>query len=254
MEGLIIFKIAESSYAIDINSVQRIVQATELTPIPNSNDLIDGMMSYEDSVIKVLNFRKLVNTQTYDEYLIELFNSLKLQHKEWIDALKNSVRTSTAFQKTTDPHVCELGKWIGNFTSYDDNISDILKNLNSYHKALHVSAIEVLDVAKSDNQKAIELIETKVQDIYNHTMGYIDTFIAQFSQVADSLQKLLFYSNGVQRFAIKVDEIIDIAHVESSKIDSAKDESSISEYLDILGVIELNGTLVNIIKDVRLPQ
>lgn len=143
MMDLIVFNVGSSHYALNIENIQRIIQIVELTEIPNSHDLIDGMMSYENSVIKVLNFRKVIGLP---------------------------------------PH--------------------------------------------EDENKDIE----------------------------DSSLKLLFYENGSEHFAIKVDSIDDIVHVEDSQIMNSDEEQSISEYLELSGVLDLDGVLINVIKTLKIPS
>ncbi len=142
MIDLIVFSVEKNRYALNIENVQRIIQAVELTSIPNSHPFIDGMMSYEESVIKVLNFRKLTNIP------------------------------------------------------------------------LHVEDIEGTD---------------------------------------DSTQKFLFYENENAKFAIKVDSIDDISHVNESDIMSS-DEENTSEFLELQGVLDIDGVLINIIKTIKLPS
>jgi chemotaxis signal transduction protein len=254
MTDLIIFTVKSNRYAVEISHVQRIIQATKLTDIPNAHPLIEGMMSYENKVIKIVNFRKMINLPTYDMELKELFGNLKMQHKAWIDALMQSVTKNTTFQKTTNPHHCDLGKWLDSFTSYDDHVSAILKELNAHHKLLHNSAIDILEILETDQEKAISMVETKVYEIYNHTMSAIDMFISEFDIVANSLQKLLLYYGDVDTFAIKVDSIVDIAHIDESMIKSSNEDNKVSEYLELKGVIELDGHLVNVIGSVSLPD
>jgi chemotaxis signal transduction protein len=250
---LIIFTVKNNRYAVEISHVQRIIQAAEMTEIPNAHPLVEGMMSYEDKVIKIVNFRKMINLPTYDTELKELFATLKMQHKAWIDALMQSVTKNTTFQKTTNPHECELGKWLDSFTSYDDHVSAILKDLNAHHKLLHGSAVDILEVLKVDQARAIHMVETKVYEIYNHTMAAVDTFISEFDVVANSLQKLLLYYGDVDTFAIKVDSILDIAHIDESMIKTSREENKVSEFLELKGVIELDNHLVNVIGEISLP-
>lgn len=68
---LIVFSVSNNRYALNIENVQRIIQAISLTNIPNSSEFVDGMMSYEESVIKVLNFRKLIGLEAHEEDLQE---------------------------------------------------------------------------------------------------------------------------------------------------------------------------------------
>lgn len=254
MIDLIVFKVGDNRYALKIENIQRIIQSINLTDIPNAHPLIDGMMSYENGVIKILNFRKLIGLDSYEGELKEFFIKMKEAHEDWIEALKLSVSTGSKFTKTTNPHICELGKWIDNFTSYDDNVSVVLSNLADYHKQLHVAGAEACEVRKSDQNKAQEIVDVKVNDIYNHTMAALDTFVNELDTVANSLQKLIIYENDGQKFAIKVDVIEDIAHIKESMIMQNENNHNINQFLELEGVLDLEGVLINIIKEVSVPN
>ncbi|HIP20477.1 MAG TPA: chemotaxis protein CheW [Sulfurimonas sp.] len=146
MTDLIVFSVGENKYAMNIENVQRIIESTSLTSIPNAHQFIDGMMSYEDKVIKVLNFRKLIEMNT-----------------------------------------SEL-----------DLVSDSL--------------------------------------------------------VSDSLEKLIIYDKDGAVFAIKVDTIEDIAHVEESDFRNSAEQHEASEFLELDNVLDLDGVLINVIKTIKLPK
>ncbi len=143
MVDLIVFSVANNKYALNIDNVIRIIQATSLTAVPNSHKLVDGIMSYEKNVIKVLNFRKLIGLKPHEE-------------------------------------------------------------------------------------------DSKEVDEYD--------------------QKLIFFENIDDTFAVKVDSIDDIAHIKEDEIMSADDDQGSNEFLDIKGVLDLDGVLINIIQDLRLPK
>ncbi|MBN2894797.1 MAG: chemotaxis protein CheW [Campylobacterales bacterium] len=253
MKDLIIFEVAKNRYAIDIEHIQRITQIPVITDIPNAHPFIEGMMSYENRVVKVVGFRQMVGLKTYDEELKALFSDLKQQHKVWVETLQNSVQKGVSFHLTTNPHLCNLGKWLDNFTSYDDHVSQILKELNDFHKRLHHSAIDVIELAKSDQAGASHEVDTSVMEIYDLTMYHINQFIAEFNIVANSLQKLLLYHGSKTAFAIKVVTIIDIAHIDEKMIQASDEHNKVSEFLDLSGVIELDGKLINVIRSIDLP-
>ena len=254
MTDLIVFSIGTNRYALNIDNIQRIVQSIELTDIPNANEYIDGMMSYEGSVIKVLSFRKLIGLKTYQAELHDLFSKLKIVHQEWMDELKASVENGSKFTKTVNPHNCELGVWLDSFNSYDDVVSGIFKDLIINHKHLHTYGGDVLEMYKIDEQAAINMFNTTIYDMFNVTMGNIDTFIDELDKVSNSLQKLLIYESNDKVFAIKVDTIEDIAHVEEKNIMSSDKEDQNTQYLELEGVLDLNGVLINVIKTVNLPS
>ncbi|SFV65855.1 hypothetical protein MNB_SM-4-1030 [hydrothermal vent metagenome] len=254
MIDLIVFSVAGNKYAMNIENVQRIIESMSLTSIPNSHAYIDGMMSYEDKVIKVLSFRKLIQVQPYKDELVALFKSLKEGHAEWVESLKVSVKSGSVFTKTLDPHACGLGKWIDSFTAYDDHVIEILNELIEYHKQLHVTGGFVLDMCETDKEEALRMFNEDIADIYEHTMGALDTFTNELDLIANSLQKLIIYENNGSFFAIKVDIIEDIAHVEESDLNSNMSDNEMSKFLDLEGILDLDSVLINVIKTVKLPK
>lgn len=253
MMDLIIFSVGSNRYALNIENIQRIIQSTELTNIPNSHSFLDGMMSYEDGVIKVLNFRKLIGLIGYDTELRELFKKLKIDHINWIEELKSSVNSGTEFTKTTNPHKCELGVWLNNFNSYDEKVSLALKNLIQNHKLLHEHGAYALEVSEYDIDKAKEIFNTSISSIYKNTIKDIDDFIDKFDIVANSLQKLIIYEKSNISFAIKVDSIEDIVHIEDSEIMNSEEDTK-NEFLELDGVLDIDGVLINVIKTVKIPN
>ena len=254
MKDFIIFEVKKNRYAIDLEFIQRITQIPVITDIPNSHEYIDGMISYENRIIKIVDFRKMTHTGTYDNDLKELFTDLKRHHKEWVETLHNSITNGVEFHLTTNPHHCDLGKWLDGFTSYDNHVSSILKELNIFHKQLHQSATSILNLAKTDIDAALDQYKTSIMVIYDTTTHYLNQFIAEFDIVANSLQKLLLYQADTESFAIKVDEIIDIAHIETKLLENMDNTHQVSEYLELEGVIEIDDTLVSVIKSIKLPM
>jgi len=254
MIDLIVFSVGNNRYALNIENIQRIIQSKSLTDIPNVNALVDGMMSYEDSVIKVLNFRKLIGLNTYEDELEKLFNTLIEAHVDWVESFKDSINNDVEFKKTTDPHKCELGQWLDSFNSYDDEISVIINNLMRNHKNLHSKGAEILEVLNYDKSKAQEMVKTDLLDIFSLTMSSLESFVSEVDTVANSLQKLILFEKDKISFAIKVDSIEDIAHIEESMIMSSNDEHNINDFLELQGVLDIDGVLINVIKTVDLPS
>jgi chemotaxis signal transduction protein len=254
MIDLIVFSVGNNRYALNIENIQRIIQATEVTNMPNSNDLIDGMLSYEGDVIKVLNFRKLIGMKSYDNELHTLFLNLKEAHNNWFNELRKSLESDVEFTKTFNPHKCELGVWLDEFNSYDEEVTVIIKDLMQNHKLLHILGRDILELKSSDIEDAKYQLNSKLATIFNSTMKSIDLFIDKIEVISNSLQKFIIYENSGENFAIKVDIIDDIAHMDISNIMNEKKENNSGEFLELYGVLDLDGILVNIIKQVKIPN
>jgi len=254
MKGFIVFVVGTNRYALDIENVQRIIQATSLTAIPNAHPYIDGMISYENDIIKVFNFRKLIDLKSYDEELKELFASLKVSHENWISSLKDSLYNGVEFTKTLNPHICGLGKWIDSFTAFDDRVVEILNKLTEYHKQLHLTGGIALELFQKDQEKAKKLFDETIMSIFKNTMGSLDDFVNELDVVANSLQKFIIYEAEGIFFALKVDAIEDIVHIEDDKLINSQHDTKESEYLELEGILELNDVLVNVIQTINLPK
>jgi len=254
MTDLIVFSVANNRYALNIENIQRIIEAPVLTDIPNAHPLIDGMMSHEDSVIKILSFRKLTGLVSYKTELKELFITLKESHKVWIKELELALTTGSEFSKTTNPHVCELGVWIDAFTSYDNTVASVYKELLEYHKMLHTRGGDALEVYEKDKARALSIYKDEIKSIYTHTIGALESFINKLDIVANSLQKLIIYENNNSVFAIKVDKIEDIAHIEDSQVIYSGDDEQKNEFLELDGILDIDSVLINVIKSIKIPK
>jgi len=70
VSDFIIFSIGVSDYALEVSKVERIDQIPKLTPIPNAHEFIDGMMSYQDNTLKVIDFRKMTDAKSEEPPLV----------------------------------------------------------------------------------------------------------------------------------------------------------------------------------------
>lgn len=254
MKDLIIFSVKDNFYSLDIDNVYRIIKVKELSVIPNSNRLVDGMMSYEGSVVKVLNFRKLAGIIPYEEEIEELCVKNIKSHKKWMSALKESVVKNSKFTMELDSTKCELGKWLKNFNSYDDDSLKVIKQLTRNHKYLHDSAEGVLTISKHDRKRAEKIVETEIKDISLRAIESIKLLHSESKSIADSLQKLILYKKDNTTFAIKVDAIVDIVSVEESDILHVDSQESENEYLELDGAIDVKGDLIDVIKSINIPK
>ncbi len=254
MTDYIVFSVGANRYALEIADIHRIIQVPDITVIPDAHPYIEGMISYEEEVTHVLSFRRMLEQPTYKEELTTLFESLKTYHKKWVEQLSQAIIEGSKFTEPVDAHSCELGKWVNNFTARDEKVAPVLKELKKQHNSLHRLAEELLKLRQSDEMRAIERLQNEVNDLYGKTVAELDRFIKMSGMIADSLQKLLIYQGGSGLFAIKVDTIEDIRHVDTSDLRQSEGEGKMGQFLKIDGVLEIDKKLINIIKSVTLPK
>jgi chemotaxis signal transduction protein len=60
-DTLLCFRIAEMRFAISINAIKTVIRSVAVTPVPEGNNLIQGMMDFRGKIIPVINLRPRFN-------------------------------------------------------------------------------------------------------------------------------------------------------------------------------------------------
>ncbi|MEA1916706.1 MAG: chemotaxis protein CheW, partial [Campylobacterota bacterium] len=233
MQSYILFYAGTSKYALEIDRVERIMMVPKFDLATNKDKAVDGIFNYENSIIPILCFRIMISKNSYKKDLQDTFKELKKQHIEWLEALKDSLNKNVIFEKTTNPNACNLGKWLNSFNSYDGEVLKVLKELNTHHQELHKSAIKTCELKLTNIEKAKEFYEKNVLVIYEKTIHYLDLLINLLDNVANDSQKLLVLSCEEKKFALKVDKIDNIIHVDESMIKKQASVKRSGKYVDI---------------------
>lgn len=55
---LVVFTLAEQRYALRLGSVERVVRAVEITPLPQAPEIVLGVINMQGRVVPVVNVRK----------------------------------------------------------------------------------------------------------------------------------------------------------------------------------------------------
>lgn len=253
MKDYIIFTVGSNYYALEVESVERIIQVPPMTMIPNTHPFIEGMMSYEKRVTKVVNFRRMTDMDAYEEEVRMMFEHVMRDHESWIISLIEAIENGKTFLQKTDPHTCDLGKWLDNYSTHDPDILAILKILRPIHSKLHEIGRDALFLRDHDSKAALELVEREIPSIFSTLAGEIYKMSLLSTTISSHLQKLLIYRSKESFFAIKVDGIEDITQIDVGLINESDSSTHIGKFLETEGVIEMNNKLVNVIKSISIP-
>lgn len=73
----LVFTLDEQRYALYLSAVERVVRIVELTPLPESPDIVLGIINLQGRIIPVVNIRKRFNLP---EREIEVSNQIIMAH------------------------------------------------------------------------------------------------------------------------------------------------------------------------------
>jgi len=255
MKSFVVFSILNQNFGVNIESVKRILPAQPLTKMPDEGEHIEGMFQYEEEVLRVVSFRRIIGLNSYTKQLQEMFPKLKNQHKEWFDTLVQSVDDNIPFCKTTDPHTCDLGKWISSFHPDNTEVVKIMKELDYNHQLLHHSATDVLEKREHSKEEAQTWIEENIRSVYEHTISYLDKIKGKSEEVAVDLQRCLILTGADDKsFGVNIDSVEDIVHIEEDALHKANEKQSIGDFMNVEAILEHNGKLVTIVKDISIDK
>ncbi len=253
MKDYIVFRVADNHYALDVAFVERIIQPLHVTAIPYSHPYVEGMVSYEKKVTKVLSFRKLTGLSGYEEELMELFARAASGYAEWTQKLESVLEGENDFALSGDSRITAFGEWLETFSSHDAEVMALVKKLRPLQARLIEGGKEALWAKQSDPLKADALFAECTQTILPQIMEQMEGLMRHAKRMAEHLQKMIIYRDGEEFFAIKVDTIEDMAQIDSDMLLQVEEVSRMAPFLEMEGVVEREGSLVNVIKTVVLP-
>ncbi len=253
MKDYIVFSAADNYYALEVAFVERIVQLLPVTPIPRAHPYVEGMVSYEKKVTKVVNFRRMTGQPTCEEALRGVFERSREGYLAWGAALRGVAEGGDAWSLSPDRRVSELGEQLERFASHDSEVMAIVKKIRPLHLQLLEQGKEALWAQESDPIAAQRLLDECSQTLLPQILMQIGALMEYTDAIASHLQKMIIFRNAEQVFAIKVDTIEDMAQIDSTMTLRVDEGGQKSPFLEMEGVVELNGRLVNVIKTVRLP-
>lgn len=138
MRSFVLFKVNQQFFAVDIESVKRILSSAKLTDIPDEPSHIEGMFQYEGEVLKVLSFRKLLGLQELNSNDKAHEQCLIIHGKEENFGLNIDSVEDIIYVKDETLHKPTQEQSLGDFMQveaildYENHLVTIVKNIRLY--------------------------------------------------------------------------------------------------------------------------
>jgi chemotaxis signal transduction protein len=251
MKSFIVFTISDNRYAIDLSVTKRIIQATKLKRVPNSSSFIDGLLSFDNSVIKVLNLRTALKIEQFENEMRKNLDGTKQYHINFFHSVEETVKSRNSFPHELDPNLCSVGQFIASF-NIPDVVNDSFKEFKYIHSKFHNVSSSILE--EKDSKFALERIEAELKPLFETLLNRFEEFRGDIGDISNSMQKYIIYEDQRKRFAIKVDSILDIVNIDSINIKDGDSRTLINDRVVIRGVFESAEKLVTIIEDFEIKE
>lgn len=142
---IVLFSLDEPRYALYLDTVIRIIQAVEITPLPKAPEIVSGVINVQGEIIPVINIRKLFRLPEHEIDLDNQFIIAKTS-KRTLALLVDSVQGVSELEncEVTDAHdVFPFADFLSGITVFENNIVLI----NDLEKFLSLDDEKKLDEA-----------------------------------------------------------------------------------------------------------
>jgi len=228
---------------------------TQVTRVPHSPKYISGVLNHRGTIIPVIDMRSLFGFEPREaetQRLSQMFQTLKSDHVEWLNALQDAIFTDTAFTKATDPTQCNFGKWyetvldgsstLGMLIADDPILKSLIERFDSPHKKIHSIAEQVLAL-KSEGK--VEEAMTRISSVKETELVEMCSLFDQILAVVESkLESMLVITEiGSRKAAVAVDGVSFVVDCNNDSIESLPDTAENTEFLSGL-VHQPNGSYI----------
>lgn len=207
------FQLSGTHYAVPISQVRYIEQITKDTRRVDTDQGPYEVTDYQGKAVRVVDFAQLTHghsTHKENAELVQTLEQREQDHIDWLDALEDSIRNGSPFNKATDPHLCAFGKWYDQFNPEDELLQDIMKDFDEPHKRIHSLAEKLLGLVEEDQKaKALNILDKERNTTLNKLRNLFDIARDRISTMTRPV--FVFVRSGASGLvAIRLDAIDDI--------------------------------------------
>ncbi len=213
----ITFSTAEASFAIPLEQVLYIEKDVQRNlRVDELDEFNHGVITFQNNTVQLFDFNKLLGTKNHQQMmkaLISKLNEMEEQHKDWLDALENSVKNNMPFTQALDPGMCTFGQWYDKFETDNEELTETLQRFDIPHKKLHTLAQELLGLNQEEHAKAISDLE---QECVNTLAELTHLFQLTKERAESSIRPIIIFveHNEGKITALRLDNINDIVNFE----------------------------------------
>ncbi|MGI6751121.1 MAG: chemotaxis protein CheW [Anaerovoracaceae bacterium] len=243
-------RLKDQVYALDAAKVESIFEIKDkITPLPEANRFILGVILLRGEVLSLLDLRKLLNIESMEEEhkeFVDMLNQRKNEHVQWVDALKHSVETGETFTLAIDHRDCAFGQWYDKYESPNQTIQMRFNRIGEPHRAIHESAIKVF--SHKDKEAQHNVINNITIPAMKNVIKSIDDMIEEFIHTQRSL--CVAISDGNDKIGVVVDEVLSVEELADMKFIDKEEQDRIAPYV----ATSRAGDNVLIINDSRIME
>jgi len=213
---LVTFIIAGDEYAFPIENVKEVLRVGKITTVPEAPHYVLGMLSVRDSILPIIDIRKLFGFPSIAEDTIADIEEIKKKEDKIFNQLKASVNENAPFINDLDQDKSPFGLWIEGFNTSSELIDRAIKLVRMEHQKLYSSMNMAVDATrKNKKEEAIAYYEKEVLPCKARFDTQIDEFIDTIKKHIKEDQRILVIEIQATPIGILVDgmkQVVRLSH------------------------------------------
>lgn len=142
---VVVFKIGAEEFAVDILLAKEVVVPREITPIPDTEEFVEGVMNLRGNLLPIIDLRKRLRartTTTQREHRIVIANIDDRMAGLIVDGASEVIRVTDEMIEPVPDVILEMGAW---YVEGIINVENRFITLIDLRKALSVEVLNELD-------------------------------------------------------------------------------------------------------------
>jgi len=169
---MVTFMISSEEYAFPIHIVSEVLRVGNITKVPNAPEYVTGILNVRNSILPIIDNRKLFGLKSISEELLAEFNTIYNNGKQWFEELKHAIDNDHAFKQNLDVTKSRLGKWIEHFRTVSKEISEVIQELRYINIRLFENAKKTYEFSKKSNREnSRKMFVEQVQTVFEQLTG-----------------------------------------------------------------------------------
>jgi len=217
---MVTFLLSNQEYAFPIEVVSEVLRVGKITRVPRSPGFVVGILTVRDSVLPIIDNRRLFGMESLVEELDRGLDLLLARKKEWFAQLRRSLDEGTTFRGNRSAALSELGVWIEEFRTVSQEIGAVTQELRYLNLKLHEWASRLLDQAKEGRGgKGAEQFDQALAPVFSNLLLKLEQLRGAIRSGIHEDQRVVVVEAGAFTIGLLVDRVQQVLRVAKATLE-----------------------------------
>ncbi len=231
---LVTFFISQEEYGFPIESVREVLRVSRITEVPEAPDYVLGIFTIRNTLLPVIDLRKLFSKKSYSEELNDVISKLEKKFNDYTAG--HQTFTLRDFKSTQD-QLNETVEWLDGFRTSSEKISTAIQDQRLLIQNFSAKLSDIsTNKTDSDKDKIVELLHTIILKISLKFPQLKESILSEISED----QRILIVDIDNKPVGIMVDRMRQVIRVNSNEIDVPPKILSSQSVENLTGIVRLD--------------